>query len=100
MLEFFAIYINDLISILKKLGVGCHMIQFSIACFLFADDMTLLSPTHYALQQLLDVCAEYCMKFCLKFKTSKTKVMVFGKLSRSVQLLAKLQINGKGIRDS
>ena len=95
--DFFAIYIDDLIRILKKMGVGCHMIQFFIACLLFADDMTLLSPTRYALQQLLDACADYCMKFCLKFNTSKTKIMVFGKLSRSVQLLARLQINGESI---
>ena len=95
--DFFAIYIDDLIKILKKMGVGCHMIEFFIACILFADDMTLLSPTRDALQRLLDACAEYCLKFCLKFNVAKTKVLVFGKLSRSVQSLAKLTINGEPI---
>ena len=73
------------------------MIEFFIACILFADDMTLLSPTRDALQRLLDACAEYCLKFCLKFNVAKTKVLVFGKLSRSVQSLAKLTINGEPI---
>ena len=33
--DFFSIYINDLIVILKKMGVGCHMLHFFIACLLF-----------------------------------------------------------------
>ena len=42
--EFFAIYIDDLIIILRRTGVGCHVINLFIACLLFADDVTLL---HY-----------------------------------------------------
>ena len=95
--DFFAVYIDDLIRILKKMGVGCHMIELFIACILFADDMTLLSPTRDALQRLLDICAQYCTKFCLKFNVSKTKVLIFGKLSRSIESLAKLKINGESI---
>ena len=47
--DFFAVYINDLIIILKKMGIGCHMINFFIACILFADDMSLIAPTREAL---------------------------------------------------
>ena len=92
--DFFAIYINDLIVILKKMGIGCHIIQYFIACLLFADDMSLLAPTREALQRLMDACASYCLKFCLKFNIAKTKVMVFGKFSRLVPSLAKISING------
>ena len=63
--DFFAIYINDLIIILRKLGIGCHIISDFIACILFADDVTLVAPTHGALQNMLDVCALYCSKYCL-----------------------------------
>ena len=58
--DFFTICIDDLIKILKKLGVGCHIIDYFIACLLFADDMSLISPTREALQRLLDICASYC----------------------------------------
>ena len=95
--DFFAIYIDDLIKILKKMGVGCHIIDYFIACLLFADDMSLISPTRDALQRLLDVCASYCLKFCLRFNIAKTKVMVFGRLSRSVPSLARISINGEMI---
>ena len=74
--DFFALYINDLIIALKRLGVGCHIIKRFMACILFADDMTLIAPTRQAMQQMLDVCAEYCSKFCLRFNVSKTKSLV------------------------
>ena len=53
--------------------------------------MTLIAPTRQAMQQMLDVCAEYCSKFCLRFNVSKT---IFGKLSRSPLLPAKISLQG------
>ena len=79
------------------MGVGCHMLHFFIACLLFADDMSLVAPTREALQQLINVCAEYCLRYCLKFNIAKTKVMVFGKLSRKMPSLAKISIDGQCI---
>ena len=93
--DFFAVYINDLIEMLKCTGIGCHMISLFIACLLFADDMSVIAPTREALQQLLNICANYCEKFCLKFNVAKTKVMVFGKLSRTVSSLARISICGE-----
>ena len=95
--DFFAVYIDDLIIVLKKMGIGCHMINFFIACLLFADDMSLIAPTREALQRMIDVCAAYCSRFCLKFNVAKTKVMVFGKLSRVLPSLAKITIHGESI---
>ena len=43
--DFFSIYIDDLIIILKGMGIGCHILQKFIACILFADDMSLIAPT-------------------------------------------------------
>ena len=75
--DFFGLYINDLIIILKKKGIGCHILRRFIACILFADDMSLIAPTRQSMQQMLDVCADYCSRFCLRFNVGKTKVMVF-----------------------
>ena len=51
--DFFALYINDLILELRRLGVGCHIVQKFIACLLFADDLSLIAPTRGSMQQLL-----------------------------------------------
>ena len=95
--DFFAVYINDLIVLLKSLGIGCHVIEVFIACLLFADDMSLIAPTREALQKMIDVCADYCSRYCLTFNVAKTKVMVFGKLSRNVSSLAKINLRGESI---
>ena len=96
--DFFAVYINDLIVMLKSMGIGCHVIEVFIACILFADDMSLIAPTREALQKMIDVCAAYCSKYCLMFNVAKTKVMVFGKLSRDLSSLAEISINGENVK--
>ena len=95
--DFFSVYINDLILILRAKGVGCHIIRLFIACILFADDMTLMAPTRSAMQQLMDECANYCSKYCLKFNVAKTKVMLFGKCKIPIDSLARIYLRGEPI---
>ena len=73
------------------------MINLFIACLLFADDMSLIAPTREALQQMINVCTAYCSRYCLRFNVAKTKVLVFGKLSRSLSSLAKITVEGISI---
>jgi hypothetical protein len=42
--RFFAVYIDDLIKLLRSTGLGCFIIAVFIACIFYADDLTLLSP--------------------------------------------------------
>ena len=80
--DFFSIYIDDLVKILRASGIGCHILRRFLACILFADDMSLIAPTRGSMQQLLDICFEYGRKFCLQFNVNKTKAMVFGRSSK------------------
>ena len=77
--RFFSCYVNDMIVILRKNGIGCHIIRLFVACILFADDLALMAPSRKALQELMDICLEYCSKFCLTFNALKSKVMLFGR---------------------
>ena len=79
----FAIYVDDLILLLRKLRVGCHIIDLFLACFVYADDICLLAPCRSALQLLLDTCESYGLSWCLSYNPSKSKVMSFGKNSVS-----------------
>ena len=63
--NFFAVWIDDMVKILRTLGVGCHFLKLFVACILFADDMALLAPSRRALQTMMDNCHDYCSKFCL-----------------------------------
>ena len=44
---FFAIYIDEMIKMLRRIGIGCHVINTFLACILFADDLALLAPTRH-----------------------------------------------------
>ena len=77
----FSLYINDIVTILRRQGIGCHFIEKFVACILFADDMALLAPSRRALQKMINLCSEFCQRYCLSFNAKKSKVLVFGKTS-------------------
>ena len=94
--KFFSIYIDDIVKILRKNGIGCHLIRTFVGCLLFADDLALLAPSRSALQSMINLCSDYCKKFCLQFNnTKKSKVMIFGK-SFNAQCLP-LNISGSPV---
>ena len=76
---FFGLYINDMVELLRKKVVGCHIIRTFLACNLFADDLALLAPTRHALQVMINACKDYSDIHCLSFNAKKSKVMCFGK---------------------
>ena len=84
--DFFAMYMHDLIEILKSSGFGRLVIQVIIACIFFADDIVLCSPSRYGLQQLLNICSAYCKEFCLDFNVKKSKSMIVGKSFADTQI--------------
>jgi len=92
--DFFSIYINDLVALLRNTGVGCHISKTFLACLLFSDDMALIAPTRSSLQTLLNICSEYCSTYCLTFNVKKTKVLVFGPLSKNISIIAPIYVNG------
>ena len=88
----FSLYINDVVTTLRKQGLSCHFLKQFIACILFADDMALLAPSRMALQKMIDICSEHCREFCLSFNSKKSKVIVFGRSSKDP--LKPLTLNG------
>ena len=93
--DFFSLYIDELVELLKNAKIGCHVLSMFIGCILFADDLTLLSPSRRGMQLLIDICAKFCRLNCLDINVSKTKSMVFGSLS--VSDCKNLQLNNDSI---
>ena len=75
----FAIYVNDLILTLRKLNVGCHVIDIFLASIIYADDICLMAPCRSSLQILLNACESYGLSWCLSYNPSKSRIMQFGK---------------------
>ena len=74
----FAIYVNELILKLRKLKVGCHVIDIFLASIVYADDICLIAPCRSSLQLLLDTCEKYGLSWCLTYNPSKSRIMQFG----------------------
>ena len=69
----FGIYIDELMSRLKKSSFGCHIGHMFVGALAFADDLALLwlSPTITGLKRLIDICSEFGKEFNVLFNPSK-----------------------------
>ena len=77
--NFYNIYVDDLIHIMRKSGIGCHISSVFAAAIFYADDMCVLSPSLHGLQKLLNICSSYCVEWDICLNAKKTKNMFFGK---------------------
>ena len=77
--DFYSIYVEDLLSRLKRLNKGCHDFGIFAAALFYADDMALLAPSIKGLVTLLDLCNDYCLEFDIGLNAKKSKLLYFGK---------------------
>jgi hypothetical protein len=75
----FNLFINVLICQLKLANIGCHIENNFYGCFLYADDIIILSPSVLGLQSLLNLCTRICANLHLHFNHEKSYCIVFGK---------------------
>ena len=73
----FNVYLNEFLSKLRENGLGCHMNGQFVGIFIYADDITILAPSHSSLQSMLTICDQYASRHHLIFNPTKTKCMFF-----------------------
>ena len=74
---FTIIYIDDLLSELEKMGVGCYWRQHFVGGVCYADDIALLAPSAAALRLMLDACSRFASAHSLIFNAAKTQLIRF-----------------------
>ena len=77
--DFYSLYVDKLIYILKSSGAGCYFLSKFAAALVYADDMALLAPSIKGLQRLLTLCESYCREWDIQLNIKKTKNLSFGK---------------------
>ena len=77
--DFYCIYVDELVEILSKMGVGCHLKNTFLSILLYADDMALIAPSLHGLQKLISATKHYCKEWDIMINDKKTKNMPFGK---------------------
>ena len=100
---FFIIYIDELVSILKRSRIGCYIDSVYVGVFLFADDIFLLSANRSGLQSLVSMCERFAKSKNLSFGThsdprkSKTKCIVFSKKKSDLKNVAPIKLDGNDL---
>jgi len=74
----FIVYIDELIVLLSKSGLGCHIGPHFVGALGYADDLTLISPSLRALNTMLTICHNFAQEYNITFNSSKTKCINFG----------------------
>ena len=79
----FSVYLDDLLTELRALQLGCHIGGWWYGALGYADDLILLAPNREVLQKMVVVCERYGVEHNLVFSTdpvpklSKTKCIYF-----------------------
>ena len=74
----FIVYIDELIVILRHSGIGCHMGGHYVGAIGYADDLTLVSPSIRALNNMLSICSKFAEEYNITFNTTKTVCIKYG----------------------
>jgi len=75
----FNIYVDQLISDLSSMNVGCYVNKEYFGCIMYADDLILLSPSILGLQDMLDVCCEFGADNDIIFNSRKSVCLKVGR---------------------
>jgi hypothetical protein len=73
----FNFYINDILLKLREMSVGCRLGIYKHNIQAYADDLTLLAPSAYALQKLIDKIYMMLKNLNLTLNAKKSVCMVF-----------------------
>jgi hypothetical protein len=71
------VFVNELIDVLEQSSTCVKVLNVANNCPTLADDISLISLTPIALQNMLNIAHDYSKKWQFKFNTDKSCVMQF-----------------------
>jgi len=78
----FSRYIRELVSRVTSSKIGCNIGGLFYNLLAYADDMVLLAPSWYALQQLIDLLSALAADIDMSCNTLKTVCMIFNPICK------------------
>ena len=73
-LQLFSVYMDDLLTRLRKAGVGCNLGGVFWGAVGYADDLLLLAPSRSAMETMLGIYEGYAEENNLEFSTDPDPV--------------------------
>ena len=75
----FAIYMEDIFSLLRSRNKGCFIANVFLGCFLYADDILLISQSVSCMQDMLNTCHEFFKSIDLEISSTKSSALRIGR---------------------
>jgi hypothetical protein len=72
----FCICLDGLFLRLKHANLRCYIGRVYTGALGYADDITLLAPSAFALHKMLDICSNYATEYSISFNASKSKCII------------------------
>jgi hypothetical protein len=90
----FTLYVDILLLQLEQSGYGCKIGGHYYGALSYADDLTLICPSLYGLQQMLKICETFGLQYGVKYNPSKSMVM---NITKHRQQLADVYLAGHSL---
>ena len=74
----FAVFIDGVVNIAQRSYYGCHFGLVNLSIFLYADDILLVAPSVFALQQLVLIVESFLSEIDMSLNSKKTVCMRVG----------------------
>ena len=97
----FCVYVDNLLEMLRKAGIGCFIGLNFVGALAYADDIVLIAPTVSAMRKMLAICDAYATEFDIKFNAQKSACLVCPASNRrylhSINNISKFSVGGEDI---
>ena len=80
----FAVYVDELLVVLHKCGLGCCYKGVICNAFMYADDLVLITASLTHLQRLIEICIQELSSIGLCLNANKSNIIRVGKRYRCV----------------
>ena len=70
----YIMYLDQLISLLRHLGMGFYINGLFTEVFIYADDITLLAPSRASIVLTFEKCESFALTHDILFNTSKQNI--------------------------
>ena len=92
--DLYSIYVDKLLTRIKKLNKGCYYLNRFAAALFYADDMCVIAPSIKGLKSLLKLCESYCIEWDIGLNAKKSWNLYFGK---KTSIPHKIILNGNKV---
>src|SRR5207244_8384946 len=80
----FNLYVNCILTNLRRMDKGCHIRNLFLGCMMYADDLLLISASVIDLQRMLDMCGAIGVELGINLNCKSRTLSVSDQLRVSI----------------